>query len=90
MYILETVKIKYLICLQFRYIRRTKKNFFANYGYYSKDRHFTANDYQNVTFFDIVEIWKKLKNGRFFHKIFSKSHFKIRTKKIPKMTRENF
>ena len=64
--------------------------FFANFGNYSKGifgNHLTDNGCQNSKFCDIVEIWKKLKNSNFFHKIFVKSHFKIGTMKMPKMTR---
>ena len=57
------------------------------YCNYLMDRHFITKSYQNVQFGDIVEIWKKLKNGNFFHKRFTRSHFKIGTTKTPKMTR---
>ena len=57
------------------YTKQTKNTFFVN------DHHFITNGYQNVIFRDIVEIWKKLKNGRFFHEIFVKIHFKIGTMK---------
>ena len=73
MNILETAKIKY---------------FFENFGNYSKGifgNHLAANGWQNAKFCDIVEIWKKLKDGSFFHKIFVRSYFKIGTMKIPKM-----
>ena len=53
----------------FQIYQGNKKDFFfANFSNYSKDRHFAANGYQNVTFGDI-KTWKKLKNGSFFHKI---------------------
>ena len=88
MQILQSAKIIYLISLQFNYTKQTKKTFFENFNNYLNDRHFTANGYQNVIFCKKVEIWKKLKNGKFFSKkFFAKSHFNIGTMKIPKMTK---
>ena len=69
MHVLETGKIKYFTYLQFTYKKQTKKHLFGNFGNYSNGifcNHLTANGCQNAKFCDIVEIWKKLKNGSFF------------------------
>ena len=87
MRILETAKIKYLICLQFGYNRKIKKFFFANFNNYSRDYHSTTVCYQNVKFCDMIELWKKLRYSSFFHKRFDKSHFKIGAMKISTMAR---
>ena len=83
-HILETAKIKYLISLQFRYTKQTK-TFFFFCKFWSRDCHSTANSYQNVKFYDLAEI-SKFKMAAFLHRIFVKSHFKIGTMKILKMT----
>ena len=70
--------------------RQKKAVLFANFGNYSKGifgNHLTANGCQNPKFCDIVEIRKKLKISSFFQIILVKSHFKIGSIKIPKMTR---
>ena len=67
-------------------LSRQKTTSFANFENYSKSifgNHLIVNSCQNVKFYDIIEIWKRLKNCVFFHKFFDKSHFKIRIMKIP-------
>ena len=79
MHILEIAKIKYVICLQFRYTKQAKNMLFANFGHYSKDGHLTAKGYQNIIFFEIAKMWKKLKNVSFFYEIVVKSYFNRKT-----------
>ena len=69
-----------------------KKHILANFKNYSNGifgNHLSGNGCQKVKFCGIKEVWNKLKNGRFLSKKskFVKSHFKIGTKKIPKMSR---
>ena len=67
-HVLETVKMKYLVYLQFTFTNQ--KKFFCNFGNYLKGifgNHLSVNVCQNVKFCDIVKIWRML--------IFVKSHF---------------
>ena len=75
MHILEIVKIEYLICLQFRYTEQTKNIVLKISLIIQRRSCFPANGYQKVKFRDIVEIWKEIKTGSFFLKIFVKSQF---------------
>ena len=54
-------------------VNHTTKKQFSSFG-----NCLTANGCQNVKFCDMLIMWKKLKNGKFFYKIFVKSSFKMK------------
>ena len=59
---LETAKIKYLIYLQSRNTEQANKNFFANFGNYSKGHCFRVNGCQNTKLCFILEIWRQFES----------------------------
>ena len=62
------------------YIYHKKATLFVSFGNYSRGilgNHLTANGYQNVKLFDMLEIWKMGKMVAFFIKLLSKVTCKL-------------